>query len=45
MERSKRQEVIETNCIRLLGSEDGALRDVDTGRFADKPLRLIPKDD
>jgi len=39
----KRMQTIEHNANRIVGTEDGPLRDVDTGRFATKKFRGVPK--
>ena len=41
----KRMETIEHNANRVVGIENGPLRDVDTGKFAKKKIRGVPKKD
>lgn len=42
---SKRTEVICNNIDVVLGFENGPVRDVDTGRYSDKPYRFMPAED
>jgi len=41
---SKRTEVICDNIDVILGLKNGPVRDVDTGRYSDKPYRFMPDD-
>lgn len=38
-----RMDVIGHNIDRVVGTEDGPLRDIDTGRFTDKDYRGVAK--
>lgn len=40
-----RMSVIEHNSFVAVGIEDGPFRDVDTGKYTEKPFRGVPKKD
>lgn len=41
--KKKRMETIEHNANRVVGTENGPLRDIETGKFTEKKYRGVPK--
>jgi hypothetical protein len=41
--KKKRMETIEHNANRVVGAENGPLRDIETGKFTEKKYRGVPK--
>ena len=41
--KMKRMETIEHNANRVVGTENGPLRDIETGKFTEKKYRGVPK--
>lgn len=41
--KKKRMQTIEHNAKKVVGTENGPLRDIDTGKFTKKKYRGVPK--